>query len=84
MTINARQETVFDAFVEAKARHTGIPEDDVLAKTSPDAFYNQLMALHQQFMGHECSIGYVADQLGISPFDLDDILTRLGLPLFST
>jgi len=73
------QDSVFQMYVEAKAHEQGVKVDQVLEETTPEAFYEQLMALYRDYQDAKCSFGYMAEHLGINYFSLDYILTKLGL-----
>jgi hypothetical protein len=42
-------------------------------------FEENLAELYEQFQRSECSFGYMAQQLGITTWDLYDVLERRGL-----
>jgi len=42
-------------------------------------FEQKLMELYQQFQQAECSLGYLAEQLGISPWEAMHLLEERGL-----
>jgi hypothetical protein len=42
-------------------------------------FEEKLAELYEQFQRSECSFGYMAEQLGVTTWDLYDLLERRGL-----
>lgn len=42
-------------------------------------FEQKLMELYQEFQRGECSLGYLAEQLGISPWEAVHLLQERGL-----
>ncbi len=81
MSNQAVPEKVFQEYVDARARKAQLPKDAVLSELGSEAFVEQLNGLHQEFMAGECSLGYMAEQLGITQFALIHLLDELGWPV---
>jgi hypothetical protein len=75
----AIQDSMLQMFAEVKAHKQGVSIEQILEETTPESFYEQLIALYWDRRDAKCSFGYMAEQLGINYFSLDYILTKLGL-----
>jgi hypothetical protein len=78
--MDTQKDTVFQEYVAARAHIQGEPLERVQADITPDKFYEQLAALHKEYMAADISFGYMAEQLGINRFALTRLLDELGMP----
>lgn len=62
-----------------KQLKVGKPDEAVQLELLARGFEEKLAELYEQFQRSECSFGYVAEQLGITVWDLYDLLERQGL-----
>ncbi len=80
-TKSVETQNAYHFFVEAIAERTHRPKSDILTETSDTAFLTKVDDLYHQYLAGEFSIGRMAELLGISPFQLDHLLTLLDLPV---
>lgn len=80
MRMDTQKDTVFQEYLATRARIQGQPLESVQAEITPDTFYDQLAALHKEYMAAVISFGYMAEQLGINRFALTRLLDELGMP----
>jgi hypothetical protein len=57
----------------------GKPDAAVRLELLARGFEDKLTELYEQFQRSECSFGYMAEQLGITTWDLYTLLERRGL-----
>ncbi len=81
MEIKTELDTAYDFFVEAVAYRSQKTRDDIRAEITTEAFLAQLQALHHQYVAGEFSIGKLADLMNVNPFQLDYLLTTLGMAM---
>ena len=55
------------------------PDEAIRLELLARGFEEKLAELYQEWKEGECSFSYMAEQLGISTWDLYDLLTRRGL-----
>jgi len=76
MSIELLQDTM--NFLSACLK-AGKPDAAVRLEFLARDFEDKLAELYEQFQRSECSVGYVAEQLGITTWDLHALLERRGL-----
>ncbi len=55
------------------------PTETVWLELLARGFEEKLAELYEQFQRGECSFGYMSEQLGVTTWDLYDLLERRGL-----
>jgi predicted HTH domain antitoxin len=55
------------------------PNEAIRLELLARGFEEKLAELYEEWKQGECSFGYMAEQLGVSTWDLYDLLTRRGL-----
>jgi len=80
MLTQERHDTVFSLYEEAHKGYEKVFGKGASVYPNPEAFFKQLLTLHQEFMAGESSFSYMSEQLGVSTFALHEILSQLGLP----
>jgi predicted HTH domain antitoxin len=63
----------------SKRLDEGKLDDMVQLELLARGFEEKLAELYEQFQRSECSFGYMAEQLGVTTWDLYDVLERRGL-----
>jgi hypothetical protein len=69
----------YQFYVETIASRTHKSKEEVMAEVSLEEFLVELHDLHHRYMTGEFSIGKLAELVGVNPFQLDYLLTLLGL-----
>ena len=77
---NVNVETLHDtmSFLRERLRE-GKPDEAVRLELLARGFEEKLVELYEQFQRSECSFDYVAEQLGVTTWDLYDLLERREL-----
>jgi hypothetical protein len=70
---------ILTEYIEYKAAHSGEKPAEIAAQIDHNAFYENIYALHARFMVGEFSLGYMAQQLGITKPDLYHLLDAMEL-----
>lgn len=63
-----------------RARLQGAARDERLVEWAALGFEEQLEALYEQFRRGEISFGYMAEELGLSVWEVEMLLEKLGRP----
>jgi hypothetical protein len=79
MEIKTELDTAYDFFVEAVAYRTQRTPAAIRVEIPRQAFLSKLETLHRQYLAGEFSIGRLADRMNVNPFQLDYLLTTLGM-----
>jgi hypothetical protein len=72
-------DAIYAAYLAYRASRSGAEEIDLIQQINRDDFYRNVYALHERFMTGEFSMGYMAQELGISKADLYHLLDAMGL-----
>jgi hypothetical protein len=73
------EDLIFAEYLQCRASEVGQPLAEVAKTVNRDEFYENIYALHCQFMSGEFSLGYMAELLGINKADLYHPLDAMGL-----
>ena len=65
--------------IEKKIAHEEIDKSPILLELLTLGFEQKLRELYEEFQRGESSLGYIADQLGISSWETVDLLEKRGL-----
>ena len=65
--------------IEKKIAYEKIDKSPILLEFLTLGFEQKLKELYEEFQRGESSLGYLADQLGISPWEAVDLLEKRGL-----
>jgi predicted HTH domain antitoxin len=73
-------ETLRDTMTFLSERlRAGKPDEALRLELLARGFEEKLAELYEQFQRSECSFGYMAEQLGVTTWDLYNLLERRGL-----
>ena len=76
LNLESLQETV--AFLSRRL-NAGELDKTIWLELPVRGFEEKLTELYEQFQRGECSLGYIAEQLGITTWELYELLERRGL-----
>lgn len=77
---NVSAETLRDTMTFLRERlRDGQPDEAVRLELLARGFEEKLVELYEQFQRSECSFDYIAEQLGVTTWDLYDLLEQRDL-----
>jgi len=65
--------------IQEKYGEKKVGKSEIVREFVVRGFEQKLMQLYEDFKSGECSLGYLAEQLGISTWEAYDILKKRGL-----
>ena len=65
--------------IESKFGEKRVNESGILLELATKGFEQRLRELYAEFQQGECSLGYLAEQLGLNIWEITDILESRGL-----
>ncbi len=65
--------------IESKFGEKRVNESGILLELAATGFEQRLQELYAEFQQGECSLGYLAEQLGLNIWEITDILEGSGL-----
>ena len=66
-------------FIKLKFGEKRAIESEAMLEFLTRGFEQKLQELYEEFQRGECSLGYLADQLGLSTWEISDLLEGRGL-----
>jgi len=70
---------IFADYLEYRAAQAHSDVDTLASQIARDTFYQSVYLLHERFQAGEFSLGYMAQQLGITKPNLYHLLDAMGL-----
>jgi hypothetical protein len=71
-------DAIYAAYLEYRAARSGANQLELTQPINRDDFYRNTYALHERFMAGEFSLGYMAQEPGLSKADLYHLLDAMG------